>query len=120
VLQKEQKEYRLADCLLCPSEFVVKTFLNQGFPRKRLARHIYGVDEKLFYPDSAPRDPKRGLTVLFVGVCAVRKGVHFALEAWLQSPARAGFPVEDRLAINYLRHQQMNALFGRESLWSNR
>ena len=32
-------------------------------------------------------DPKRGLTMLFVGVCAVRKGVHYALEAWLQSPA---------------------------------
>ena len=25
--------------------------------------------------------------MLFVGVCAVRKGVHFALEAWLGSPA---------------------------------
>ena len=32
-------------------------------------------------------DPKRGLTMLFVGVCAVRKGVHYALEAWLKSPA---------------------------------
>src|SRR6202043_3918045 len=32
-------------------------------------------------------DPKRGLAMLFVGVCAVRKGVHYALEAWLQSPA---------------------------------
>jgi glycosyltransferase involved in cell wall biosynthesis len=27
------------------------------------------------------------LTMLFAGDCAVRKGVHFALEAWLQSPA---------------------------------
>jgi glycosyltransferase involved in cell wall biosynthesis len=25
--------------------------------------------------------------MLFVGVCAVRKGVHYALEAWLKSPA---------------------------------
>jgi glycosyltransferase involved in cell wall biosynthesis len=25
--------------------------------------------------------------MLFVGVCAVRKGLHFALEAWLRSPA---------------------------------
>jgi glycosyltransferase involved in cell wall biosynthesis len=25
--------------------------------------------------------------MLFVGVCAVRKGLHFALEAWLKSPA---------------------------------
>ncbi|MGH3630672.1 MAG: glycosyltransferase family 4 protein, partial [Sciscionella sp.] len=28
-----------------------------------------------------------GLRALFVGVCAVRKGLHFALEAWLASPA---------------------------------
>ena len=27
--------------------------------------------------------------MLFVGVCAVRKGLHFALEAWLKSPASA-------------------------------
>jgi glycosyltransferase involved in cell wall biosynthesis len=86
VLRKEEEEYRLADRLLCPSEFVVKTFIDQGFPKEKLARHIYGVDEKTYYPDSAPREPKRGLTMLFVGVCAVRKGVHYALEAWLQSP----------------------------------
>jgi glycosyltransferase involved in cell wall biosynthesis len=87
VLRKEEEEYRLAYRLLCPSEFVVTTFLEQGFPREKLARHIYGFDEKLYYPDNKPKDPKRGLTLLFVGVCAVRKGLHYALEAWLQSPA---------------------------------
>jgi glycosyltransferase involved in cell wall biosynthesis len=87
VLRKEEEEYRLADRLLCPSEFVVKTFVDQGFPLEKLSRHIYGLDEKAYYPDQAPRDPRRGLTMLFVGVCAVRKGVHFALDAWLQSPA---------------------------------
>ncbi len=25
--------------------------------------------------------------MIFVGVCAVRKGLHYALEAWLRSPA---------------------------------
>jgi len=87
VLRKEEEEYQLADRLLCPSEFVVKTFLDQGFPKEKLARHIYGLDEKTYYPDTEPKDPRRGLQMLFVGVCAVRKGVHFALEAWLQSPA---------------------------------
>ena len=87
VLKKEEEEYRLAYRLLCPSEFVVKTFLDQGFPLEKLARHIYGYDEKSYYPESKPKDPKRGLTLLFVGVCAVRKGLHHALEAWLQSPA---------------------------------
>jgi glycosyltransferase involved in cell wall biosynthesis len=87
ILAKEEAEYLLADGLLCPSDFVVKTFLDQGFAPEKLVRHIYGFDEKIFFPDPAPRDPKRGLTMISVGVCAVRKGLHFALEAWLNSPA---------------------------------
>jgi glycosyltransferase involved in cell wall biosynthesis len=86
-LRKEQDEYELADRLLCPSDFVVKTFLDRGFPREKLARHQYGFDEKGFYPSNETRDPKRGLTMISVGVCAVRKGLHYALEAWLRSTA---------------------------------
>jgi glycosyltransferase involved in cell wall biosynthesis len=86
-LHKEEEEYRLATGLLCPCDFVVKTFLDKGFPKEQLARHIYGYDEKVYCPGSVSRDPGRGLTMLFVGVCAVRKGVHYALEAWLRSPA---------------------------------
>jgi glycosyltransferase involved in cell wall biosynthesis len=86
-LRKEEEEYQLATRLLCPSDFVVKTFLDKGYAREKLTRHIYGFDEKRYYPSREPRDPKRAFTMLFVGVCAVRKGVHFALEAWLQSPA---------------------------------
>jgi glycosyltransferase involved in cell wall biosynthesis len=86
-LHKEEEEYKLATRLLCPSEFVVKTFLDKGYSREQLARHIYGYDEKVYYPSNEPRDPKRGLTMISVGVCAVRKGLHYALEAWLRSPA---------------------------------
>jgi glycosyltransferase involved in cell wall biosynthesis len=86
-LKKEESEYRLATRLLCPSEFVVKTFVDQGYRREQLARHIYGYDEKVYYPRNEPRDSKRGLTMISVGVCAVRKGLHYALEAWLRSPA---------------------------------
>jgi glycosyltransferase involved in cell wall biosynthesis len=86
-LRKEEEEYRLATRLLCPSDFVVKTFLDKGYSRKQLVRHIYGYDEKVYYPSNEPRDQKGGLTMLFVGVCAVRKGLHHALEAWLRSPA---------------------------------
>ncbi|MGA8491159.1 MAG: glycosyltransferase family 4 protein [Terriglobales bacterium] len=86
-LRKEESEYRLATRVLCPSDFVVKTFLDKGYPREQLARHTYGYDEKVFYPSNEPRDPRRGLTMISVGVCAVRKGLHYALEAWLRSPA---------------------------------
>lgn len=86
-LRIEEAEYDLADRLLCPSEFTAKTFLEKGYAKEKLARHIYGFDEKVYHPGSEHRDAKRGLTMLFVGVCAVRKGVHYALEAWLRSPA---------------------------------
>lgn len=87
ILAKEEEEYRLAYQLLCPSDFVVKTFQQQGVPAAKLIRHIYGFDDKVYYASGRSPDPKRGLTLLFVGVCAVRKGLHYALEAWLQSPA---------------------------------
>jgi glycosyltransferase involved in cell wall biosynthesis len=90
-LAMEEAEYDLADYLLCPSEFVVKTFVDQGFEPERLVRHTYGFDQSIYHPaangvHTAPA-PEEGLRALFVGVCAVRKGVHFALEAWLKSPA---------------------------------
>ena len=86
-LRKEEEEYLLSDSLLCPSEFVVQTFREQGFPEEKLVRHTYGFDELRFHPPREPVKGRAGLSALFVGVCAVRKGVHFALEAWLRSPA---------------------------------
>jgi glycosyltransferase involved in cell wall biosynthesis len=87
ILEREEAEYALADRLLCPSDFVVDTFLDRGHAPEQLVRHIYGYDDALFHPPSAPRPGTDGLTAVFVGVCAVRKGLHFALEAWLRSPA---------------------------------
>jgi len=86
-LRIEEEEYRLADRLLCPSDFTAKTFIAKGYANEKLIRHIYGFDEKVYYPSDKSADPKRALTMLFVGVCAVRKGLHFALEAWLKSSA---------------------------------
>jgi glycosyltransferase involved in cell wall biosynthesis len=87
VLFREEAEYEQAYRLLCPSDFVSRTFMDKGFAPERLVRHIYGFDENVYYADPKARDQKCGLRMLFVGVCAVRKGVHYALEAWLQSPA---------------------------------
>lgn len=87
VLVREEAEYELATGLLCPSEFTAKTFLDLGFPREQLYRHIYGYDEKVYFPESPANAGSRPFTMIFVGVCAVRKGLHYALEAWLRSPA---------------------------------
>ncbi len=86
-LRKEEAEYRLADRLLCPSDFVAQTFLDKGFPSEKLARHQYGYDEEVFYPGHQDARDGRGLTMLFAGGCAPRKGLHYALEAWVASTA---------------------------------
>jgi glycosyltransferase involved in cell wall biosynthesis len=87
ILHHEEEEYELADYLLCPSDFVVRTFLDEGFPNEKLIRHFYGFDPKIFFPPTTPRPERHGLTMLIVGVAAVRKGQHIALEAWLKSSA---------------------------------
>lgn len=87
ILRVEEEEFQLADRLLCPSEFVVKTFLDKGFSRDRLVRHIYGFDDATYHPAPNYQPNRAGLRMLFVGLCAVRKGLHYALEAWLKSPA---------------------------------
>ena len=87
LLHKEEAEFQLADCLLCPSDFVVRTFLEKGFPPEKLVRHQYGFDENACHPETRQPDRKLGLTMLFAGGCAPRKGLHYALEAWLMSPA---------------------------------
>ena len=86
VLRIEEEEYRLADRLLCPSDFVARTFLEHGFPNEKLARHQYGFDDRLYYPPTT-RDAKPGIRMLFAGGCTPRKGLHYALQAWLQSEA---------------------------------
>lgn len=86
-LRLEESEFAAADRLLCPAAFPEQSFLNLGFPAEKLARHCYGFDDNKYFPDPAPRSGQRSFTALFVGVDPVRKGLHFALEAWLSSPA---------------------------------
>jgi glycosyltransferase involved in cell wall biosynthesis len=118
-LEYEEAEFRLADKLLCPSDFVARTFRDLGFPAHKLVRHQYGYDEKVYYPDATPRSRSNGLTMLFVGGCAPRKGVHYALEAWLKSPAHrdgtfmiAGqfIPGYAELLSNQLAHPSVKVL----------
>jgi len=88
-LKREEEEFELADCLLCPSEFVAQTFLEKGFSRTKIARHQYGIDPSRFNlsQDSAPPSSDQPFSMVFVGSCEPRKGLHYALDAWLASKA---------------------------------
>lgn len=87
-LEREEQEYVAADALLCPSAFTAQTFRDLGYPAEKLVPFIYGVDESVFFP-APQRTKEAGLRAIYVGVAAVRKGLHYALEAWLASSASA-------------------------------
>jgi glycosyltransferase involved in cell wall biosynthesis len=84
-LAREEREYARADGLLCPSDFVAGTFRDAGVPEAKLLRHRYGYDPARF--GAAGRTGGGPFTVGFVGRGEPRKGLHFALRAWLASGA---------------------------------
>jgi glycosyltransferase involved in cell wall biosynthesis len=84
-LEVEEREYAAATALLVPSDAVADSFMSRGFDRFRLIRHQYGFDPlEIRVP---VRDTKHPFTAVFLGRCAPRKGLHYALRAWHASPA---------------------------------
>jgi glycosyltransferase involved in cell wall biosynthesis len=86
-LAREQREYARADGLLCPSDFVAGTFRDAGVPAEKLLRHRYGYDPARFSAEGRDDDGDRPFTAGFVGRGEPRKGLHYALRAWLESGA---------------------------------
>jgi glycosyltransferase involved in cell wall biosynthesis len=88
-LALEEQEYKLATALLVPSEYSLRTFSEQGVPAEKLVLHRYGYDRARFHasPNGAGRSTERPFTAIFVGRCEPRKGLHYALQAWLDSGA---------------------------------
>ena len=116
ILRIEEEEYALTDRLLCPSDFVLQTFLDAGFPREKLARHQYGFDHTIYTREGTTQGAGPGLTMLFVGGVAPRKGLHYALEAWMASPAHTDgtFLIAGEFIPGYA--EKMGALLGHPSV----
>ena len=105
VLNREEAEFAAADYLLCASDFAAQSFIDRGFAPARILRHRYGFDDTAFFPEDHSATSDRKFTAIFVGVDAVRKGHHFALKAWLDSPAAENgqFLTAGELAPEYQR-----------------
>jgi len=87
LLAYENLEYASADFLLCPSDFVKKTFIDEGFSEAKLLRHRYGYDNTLISSGNQSPLSNKGLVMLYAGLGSPRKGLHHALTAWLASDA---------------------------------
>lgn len=78
--EREEAEWRLADCLVCGSEFVAAGLDSLGVERAKCRIVPYGVDTAAFRPREN-RGKRIGLNVLFVGTVGLRKGVLYLLDA---------------------------------------
>ena len=87
LLSHERLEYATADFLLCPSDFVRKTFVDRGFSDSKLLRHQYGYDDSRISHGNQCAARDKGLVMIYAGLCSPRKGLHHALKAWLSSGA---------------------------------
>ncbi|WP_250283802.1 glycosyltransferase family 4 protein [Frankia sp. CiP1_Cm_nod2] len=86
-LRREDAEYDAASTLLCPSDYVVRTFAEYGADTGRLVRHAYGYDPARFFPTDLPRPADRPFTMVFAGRGEPNKGLHYALRAWRDAGA---------------------------------
>jgi glycosyltransferase involved in cell wall biosynthesis len=92
-IARDQREYELADTILCGSEFAAETVRREG--GSAIAGKVrvlgYGYDEALFGNLPAPRPipPDEPVRFLFLGLAIPRKGIHHALEAIARIPASA-------------------------------
>jgi len=93
LIERDQREYELADSILCGSEYCAQTVRDCGGPDVAGKVRVlpYCFDEALFanQPPPKPLDRTRPLRFLFIGQINPRKGVHHLLEAFARIPASA-------------------------------
>lgn len=81
--EKRLAEYAEADYILCPSQFVARSFASKGIAAKRLLVNPFGIA-----PAPALQRPGSGkgsgdpFTVLYVGSINYRKGLRYLIEAF--------------------------------------
>jgi len=81
-IEKDSKIYQNFDYIMCPSDFVYYSFLEQGFPKEKLIKMPYGVDIKRFAPKDSYSKKEDKIKFIFVGSIQMRKGIQYLLKAW--------------------------------------
>ncbi|WP_378984233.1 glycosyltransferase family 4 protein [Pedobacter lithocola] len=78
IIDRELKEAEMADYILCPSEYVAKSFIKYGLNRDKIKVIPYGVNLEIFKPTPCI---KSDFTIIFVGSIGVRKGLIYLFKA---------------------------------------
>lgn len=79
VVYRELAEYELTDMVTVPARHVEESFLERGYPQRKLFRNPFGVSLEQFPPTSAPSPSPP--TIIMAGAFGLRKGADVLLEA---------------------------------------
>lgn len=77
IIEREESEYQIADCITVPSKFAQRTFTELSLKTKLVP---YGVNLDKFYPVASPRS--EAFDVLYVGNISLQKGIPYLLLAF--------------------------------------
>lgn len=100
LMEREQREWPLADLIVCGSDYVRAELIRVGVPQQRCRVVPYGVDVSGAPPVREERDDGK-LRVLFAGEVGLRKGAPYLLEALSQlGPGRIEARLAGKIAIN--------------------
>lgn len=81
--EREIAEYKQADLIIVPAQFVADTFIQEGISTDKIAVVSYGVNLSVFNKIAEPA--KDSFDVLFVGNISARKGVTYLIEGFKQA-----------------------------------
>ena len=82
IMEKENKEYELADYIMVPTDFVKKTFIDKGFPKEKIIKNPYGVNLNQFKPNKTKEHFNKVFRIIYTGTVSVRKGILYLLETF--------------------------------------
>jgi starch synthase len=78
----EKKEIALADIIVVPSEFVKKTYTDNGVDAARIRVNPFGTSINMFSTINVKKISNGKIKFLFFGALTARKGLPLLLDAW--------------------------------------
>jgi glycosyltransferase involved in cell wall biosynthesis len=85
MVTEEREQFELCDYAFAPSPRVEESFRENGVPEAKILGCSYGWDPDRLQGTTRALPESDGLTVLFVGLQCVRKGIHLLFDAWARS-----------------------------------
>lgn len=82
IIDKEKKEYELADYIMVPTDFVKQTFIDKGFKNEKIIKNPYGVNLEEFKNIGFKKKKLDKFRIIYVGTVSIRKGILYLLEVF--------------------------------------